>query len=183
MADQSLQVQGTGRVAPGIRIRRKRNILKYEASVSSGGKTSYKLFPYPGTALNVMFNWQLRERATLIANTVITSKPMPGFKKTPQLEKSEDGFCYLYVFKCGPYIKIGRSTDPKIRLKQIQTSQPEPVEFVAASPIHASVEPLIHERLKHLRLLGEWYPMHDDVLAVIRCLEEDRNPYRLIWKY
>jgi hypothetical protein len=100
----------TRTIAPGVRIRKN----KYDAYVGVGRKRVHKYFRLD-TPLAKVQKWQRQTRASLLSERLVL-EPQP----IPVLPVAPDGWCYLYVFQAGQYIKIGRSVDPHLRLQQIQ---------------------------------------------------------------
>ena len=54
-------------------------------------------------------------------------------------------------------IKIGRSSNPQKRLKQLQTGNPNCLKLIASFKGEGWKEKLIHEELKRWRKKGEWF--------------------------
>ncbi len=56
-------------------------------------------------------------------------------------------------------IKVGRSKDPKRRLKQLQTGSPYLLKIILHAPGKGHLEKMIHRDMSHLRTRrkGEWF--------------------------
>ena len=54
-------------------------------------------------------------------------------------------------------IKIGSSTDPERRLRELQTSSNAPLRILLTLPGTSEEEALLHERFRNYRQQGEWY--------------------------
>ena len=54
-------------------------------------------------------------------------------------------------------IKIGRSTDPDVRLKQLQTGNPSKLKLIHVFEEIGYKEKIYHELLKEFRIKGEWF--------------------------
>lgn len=69
----------------------------------------------------------------------------------------------IQVGEDGP-IKIGIATDPKERLKTLQTAHHRPLRLIGYSVVRRSWalewERKVHERIKAHRLQGEWFECH-----------------------
>ena len=72
---------------------------------------------------------------------------------------------YLYVISSrdeGP-CKIGISSDPSARLKQLQTGHPEKLVLRYVEPVEPArvkiYETLIHRHMSYMRSHGEWFKL------------------------
>ena len=54
-------------------------------------------------------------------------------------------------------IKIGRSKNPKKRLKQLQTGNPNRLKLIASFKGKGEEEKYLHEELNRYKLKGEWF--------------------------
>lgn len=81
--------------------------------------------------------------------------------------------CYVYMIRNGPKskspIKIGMANNPKQRVKELQTGNPEVLHIVMTikcnSRKHARlVERTLHNQLCGVNVLGEWYKIKEHVL-------------------
>ena len=79
---------------------------------------------------------------------------------------------YLYFMRCGDAIKIGVSSSPEDRARELQTGAPGKVEFVAIIARAGGRESECHKRLSHLHLYGEWFRYTDEVDALIKWLQD-----------
>jgi hypothetical protein len=70
-------------------------------------------------------------------------------------ELSEASFVY---FMASPRaIKIGRSAQPRKRLRALQRFNAEPLELLGVLPGREKVELALHKRFSKLRIAGEWF--------------------------
>jgi len=77
-----------------------------------------------------------------------------------------------YLIYDGRYYKIGQSTNPLERLKNLRTANPA-VKLIAFG--EGSTESIFHNRYKNKRINGEWFKLsNNDVNNIIRSL---RNEY------
>lgn len=76
----------------------------------------------------------------------------------------------VYVVRCQEYYKIGRSTVPYERAKQIQVDSPHPVELIHVMPNQNRLraEKYLHHRFATHRHAGEWFALPDDAVAWLR---------------
>lgn len=80
---------------------------------------------------------------------------------------------FLYVIQCYEAVKIGIALDPVRRLTVLKTANPFDVRLVSTwigpTEVIVNAEPAVHDRLRHLRIRGEWFycsPMvaHDAIV-------------------
>ena len=79
----------------------------------------------------------------------------------------------VYFVTCGrPMfpIKIGFATNLKDRMASLQVSVPWPVKLLVALEGKLRDEEMLHRKFAHLRLEGEWFERHQDILGVIRMI-------------
>lgn len=80
-------------------------------------------------------------------------------------------------------MKIGHSTDPERRLRQLQTGHERPLTLVHKEPVHPEWAPLLEKRIhhanRHKALRGEWFDLsHEEAIfeikyAIIRYEDDD----------
>lgn len=93
----------------------------------------------------------------------------------PQLECMEQYGPYVYFIRHGEFIKIGSSINPEGRLNQLRRandgtiksgiSHGEP-ELVGCYPGSVRDERLLHRQFAHLRVVGEWFKLTEEMGAV-----------------
>lgn len=64
-------------------------------------------------------------------------------------------------------IKVGFSDDPKRRLQQLQTGQPDRLEMILVIRGGMELERTLHIRWRHLNVGGEWFKPHRELLSYI----------------
>lgn len=67
---------------------------------------------------------------------------------------------YIYAFRCEGFVKIGYTRRLHKRIRQIRNACPFPVDVAGVWHTDAdprAVESMIHRRLAHLRVRGEWF--------------------------
>lgn len=87
----------------------------------------------------------------------------------------EEGFPTLRLsgkpvdFNGERYLKIGVASDPRERLKQLQTSNPRLLFLVGIRPIRSNenrekYEASVHELFSNFRVCGEWFLYRDEII-------------------
>lgn len=77
---------------------------------------------------------------------------------------------WIYFAKCGNFVKIGVTGAPRLRMLQLQMSNPLPIELQLLIRGDRSRELEIHAQLSALRQRGEWYRIERPLLRLIRQL-------------
>ena len=85
----------------------------------------------------------------------------------PERAGKTQGWVYLYFVRAGDYVKIGRAINVLNRVRALQVSHSENIRLLAAIPVHASIEPMVHRHFKHLRKTGEWFRLGPDLVEFI----------------
>lgn len=92
---------------------------------------------------------------------------------------------YLIRGNNGKY-KIGIAKNPKKRLKQLQTGNPELLTIIETYQTNnaSKIEKALHNRYSHLRKEGEWFELsvRNECLFLDECKEIDDN-FNLLKKY
>lgn len=86
---------------------------------------------------------------------------------SPEKIGKAGAWCYIYFARQGAAIKIGRAVNIVNRLAQLNVGATEPIEMLAVVPAHQSVETLLHRHFKPMRIRGEWFQPHPELLAAI----------------
>lgn len=147
-----------------------------EASVDFGRTRHTKCFPL-GTPISAIHRWRSEKRLELQWAIYDDARG----KRPGDYPTSPDGWCYLYIVRSGSTVKIGRAKDLRDRIKSLQVSHPTPLVLLGAAPIHATLEPQVHQRLALWCAGGEWYEMAGDVLAFIELVQAGGNPVSFVW--
>lgn len=79
----------------------------------------------------------------------------------------DDRFIYFAWADFVHRIKIGMSVDPYGRETTIQRGSPVPVKIVAGFQATRSHERAFHEAFKDVRLHGEWFLNHPDLVEFV----------------
>lgn len=78
----------------------------------------------------------------------------------------------VYFLRAGPFIKIGKATySPALRVRELQTGCPYPIEVLKFVPGDVSLERTFHKRFVHCRAHGEWFHASASLLSFIESLE------------
>lgn len=81
----------------------------------------------------------------------------------------------VYVVRAGPFVKVGRSDDVRLRIADIQTHCPyecEPVGFIptVSRQDAADTEYFLHHELARWRTHGEWFRAEPELEAYFKDL-------------
>lgn len=71
---------------------------------------------------------------------------------------------YVIVNNSNTYCKIGYSKNPKKRLVELQTGNPEKLSLLRTYDGFIALEKHIHLKYKHLKLHNEWFLYSDNLL-------------------
>lgn len=96
-----------------------------------------------------------------------------GYTPTPTSQQAD----YLYVMRCGPYVKIGVSSDPERRLREVGVGAPDRVMLLGAWRHECAwkIEQSLHARFETSRTQGEWFVLKDEaVKLLIQQLDTDQ---------
>jgi hypothetical protein len=91
----------------------------------------------------------------------------------PRTAKPDPKNC-VYFISDGHAIKIGFASSPKERMRAHQTSCPRRLRLMAVEKGGIGLERLYHERFAAHRIRGEWFHIHDDILAEVARLRKVR---------
>lgn len=83
----------------------------------------------------------------------------------------ESSIYFVRVGLDGP-IKIGSTTNMKKRLKNLQVSNPIPLNVMSVVPGTERDEQRLHQKFSHLFIQGEWFHPGDDLLEFIDIVKE-----------
>ena len=78
---------------------------------------------------------------------------------------------FLYFLLCGDAVKIGKSSDPCLRIKELQTGAPYECKLVATFKNMGHKENECHKKFKHLKLYGEWFRYTQEIKLFIESLK------------
>lgn len=69
----------------------------------------------------------------------------------------------IYFIRCGKYIKIGYSSNPEQRLKELQVGNPHKLKLVNTMPGDSKTELSLHKLYDSKRVHGEWFRYEGDL--------------------
>lgn len=91
---------------------------------------------------------------------------MEGLTGKQRAPISQRGFIYICRADNG-LVKIGRSTNWKSRLRNLNTALPYALKVLFVFECLLSVEPFLHRKFKSYRIRGEWFDLTDDMVNTI----------------
>lgn len=86
-----------------------------------------------------------------------------------------NAFVYFIVDWQRRVVKIGVSQSPQKRLKDLQTSNPHPLELAAIVPGGFALERELHERYTAYRLSGEWFQLTQEIMDQIESFKAPQD--------
>jgi hypothetical protein len=163
---KSLRNYKTVQVEPGIRI--KQNGI--EAYFKSNRVQRGKRFPL-GTSLEAVRQWR-QEQLSIDTDTCFA------------VPRGEFGYCFIYFLGNESIVKIGRSSNPDVRARDVAAENPErgALKLLGSFLAHSSLEAVIHSAFWHLRLEGEWFRTDDDLQRFIDHALSGANPLTYLWE-
>ena len=75
---------------------------------------------------------------------------------------------FTYTMLCGSSVKVGRTTNVPLRLRQIQCMNPTPVSLLGV--VERDIERSVHQKLEEknvTRIVGEWFEFSDTAREVL----------------
>jgi hypothetical protein len=78
----------------------------------------------------------------------------------------------VYFLRCGDFVKIGYSYDPKKRIEKVQVWSPHDCELMGIAAGGPALEKALHKEFSADRHRGEWFRLTDRLLAEIQRLCE-----------
>ena len=105
---------------------------------------------------------------------IIDTEVMPFFKKPKPKEVNEikKKTSYVYFIQQNNKLKIGKSVNPKKRMKTFQTGSPYKLKLLGFFKGSYSAEDKVFEDLKEYHVRGEWYEYCDEVCDYIKKYNE-----------
>ena len=85
----------------------------------------------------------------------------------------------IYFIRSGEYVKIGRSSNPLGRLRQVQTGNPVQGELLAVCPGGRNEEAAIHRAFAEYKVSGEWFRATPKLNALIEDIRRDHPEVQL----
>jgi hypothetical protein len=91
----------------------------------------------------------------------------------PRGDLDRVGYLYFVASERQGAIKIGFAEEVYMRLKSLQTGNPDELTLLAVVPCRIQAETLLHQYLKHKRIRLEWYPDDAEIERLIYELQDD----------
>lgn len=91
-------------------------------------------------------------------------------------------FVYFIANERSHLVKIGTSTNPKLRLVQLQVGSVDELVLVAVVPGDERYEAALHKRFAEYRVIGEWFAWRGelrDLLNLIPSVDTEAAPPRI----
>lgn len=82
----------------------------------------------------------------------------------------------IYFIRSGKYVKIGYSKNPKKRLDELQTGNPEKLKLIAVMQGNLQTEKSLHDLYSNKRIRGEWFRYIGDLKASIMSINNQESP-------
>jgi predicted DNA-binding transcriptional regulator AlpA len=91
--------------------------------------------------------------------------------KPAKIHKPSAGF--LYLFKCQNRYKIGKSKQPNVRMKALNTAA-FPINFICSIPCADmnKAESVMHRKFADKRIHGEWFELSEKDVEYIKGIKE-----------
>lgn len=106
----------------------------------------------------------------VMKETGLTESDAHGACDMPEDDDDESpcgGVVYFIRAKGVSLVKIGYSSNPEQRLRNLQTSCPHQLDILATLPGSQQTEADIHKKFGHLRMNGEWFRLTSELFAFI----------------
>lgn len=92
---------------------------------------------------------------------------------------------YVYLYKSyeNGYYKIGVSKYPELRIRQLQTGNPEKIELINKykSNFPYKLETMFHNKYKINKINGEWFNLGlEEELSFIQLCESTEKNYEIL---
>jgi len=90
---------------------------------------------------------------------------LPKIKKTILKESG-----YIYILKNKEFYKIGRSKNPKNRIKSYVTENPDEIEIILCEYVddYKKAEEELHILFKDKKHRGEWFKLNNEDIELIK---------------
>lgn len=80
---------------------------------------------------------------------------------------------YVYIFKCGNYLKIGTSNDYQQRYRSLQGANPIRIQIVLIMQFEDKlkgyeIENYLHNKFHHKRTLAEWFDYDASIVTFVK---------------
>ena len=106
-------------------------------------------------------------RVAIIVLIVLAAQNKPKRKY-----KLEEPYTWVYFVECEGFIKIGRATNPRLRVGGLQTGCPLPIRFLVAFEGREFLEKKCRILLRTVATGDEWFRGTDDLYAFISAVNK-----------
>lgn len=86
----------------------------------------------------------------------------------------------VYFIKCGNFVKIGFSKNPRERLNCLQTANPNKLKLIATIKGNFKTEKGLHEAFSKYRHNREWFRYDGHLKACIMALKDNFKPIDIV---
>jgi hypothetical protein len=98
-------------------------------------------------------------------------RPLTPYEKSVQYERKRAA-AVVYFLRCGDFVKIGYSYDPRKRIEKIQVWSPHDCELMGIAAGGPALEKTLHKDFAADRHRGEWFRLTERLQAEIDRLCE-----------
>ena len=85
----------------------------------------------------------------------------------------------IYFIVAGhKFVKIGYSSNPEERLKELQTGNPHKLKLMATMPGLFATESELHSTFSHLKMEGEWFRYTGNLKSCIISINDNGRKYK-----
>jgi hypothetical protein len=119
----------------------------------------YRIIKFDYNSYEILYNW-ITDR--LSKEHYFDDKEY--FKQhsySGSLWKSNSQQDFVYIIKCGDYVKIGKSMNPELRKNTLQNATPFPLEILFYSP--RFIEEDLHKKFAKYHHSNEWFIYSDEI--------------------
>lgn len=113
----------------------------------------------------VIIYWDLEDKK----NELISQYHHLFQKPTSKKSKANKEFIYLMIDDSTGYFKIGRSYNPEVREKTLQSEKPT-IRLIKKWKAYRTTEKKLHEHFKSQRIRGEWFNLSDSDINSIKSI-------------
>lgn len=130
--------------------------------------------PFPFCAIHgkgimeaVMHHLNSRPAMAEIAQQALDEKAKEERRQRADRERKHG---HVYFLRIGDRVKIGFSTDPDRRIRNLETQGGSRADEVVTRRGSRALEAKLHRQFEHLRLDGEWFTMDDGIRQMMDML-------------
>jgi hypothetical protein len=106
------------------------------------------------------------DHAVAERSNLVGAHLQPAVLELETVIAARDGSSVYFAYTAG-HVKIGYSKRVSARLAQLQTGCATPIQLIGTMPGGLAVERRVHKQFDHLRLDGEWFIAHPDLMAYV----------------